>query len=77
MLGENTLDVAMGMPCGFLQELVGIRTEQEQPEMTVIGQLSHRLICTPDLESLLDTGAAAVADGSFEFHNSSGLEHDR
>lgn len=53
VLGDNTLDVAMGTPCGFLQELVSVKTDQERPEMVVLGQLSHRLICTPDFESLL------------------------
>lgn len=43
----------MGTPCGFLQELVSVKTDQEGPEMVVLGQLSHRLICTPDFESLL------------------------
>ena len=53
VLGDNTLDVALGTPCGFLQELVSIRTDQEQPRMTVLGQMTHRLVCTPDFESLL------------------------
>ena len=53
VLGENTLDVAMGTPCGFLQELVTVHPDHTPPEMTVIGRLSHRLICTPDLEAML------------------------
>ena len=53
VLGEATLDVAMGTPCGFLQELVCVRTTQALPEMTVLGQLSHRMVCTPDFEALL------------------------
>lgn len=45
----------MGTPCGFLQELVSVRTDQERAEMIVLGQMSHRLICTPDFQSLLDS----------------------
>ena len=53
VLGETTLDVAMGTSCGFLQELACVRTNQDIPEMTVLGQLSHRLVCTPDFEAML------------------------
>ena len=59
ILGENALDVGMGTPCGFLQEYASVRTDQESPEMSVIGQLSHRLICSPDLEALLADRPAA------------------
>ena len=53
-LGDVTLDVAMGTPSGFLQQLVSMRLGQEVPEMVELGQLSHRLVCTPDLETLLN-----------------------
>ena len=62
VLGENTLDITMGTPCGFLQELVSLQTEGEgegEPHMTVLGQLSHRLICTPDFETLINSTTAA------------------
>lgn len=49
-----TLDVAMGTTSGFLQQLVSVRLGQEVPEMVELGQLSHRLVCTPDLETLLN-----------------------
>ena len=45
----------MGTPCGFLQELVSIRTDSERQEISVLGQMAHRLICTPDFESLLNS----------------------
>ena len=53
-LGDVTLDVAMGTPSGFLQQVVSMRLGQEVPEMVELGQLSHRLVCTPDLETLLN-----------------------
>ena len=62
MLGDNTLDVAMGTPCGFLQELVSVRAEQDRPQMAVLGQMLHRLIVTPDFESLLDSNRLANND---------------
>lgn len=53
MLGDVWLDVSMGTPCGFLQELACVRKEKPDPKITVLGQLSHRLVCTPDFEALL------------------------
>ncbi len=53
-LGDVSFDIAMGTPCGFLQELGCIRNEKPEPKVTVLGQLSHRLVCTPDFESLLE-----------------------
>jgi len=54
-LGSVTLDVAMGTPCGFLQQLVSVQLDHKVPEMVALGQLSHRLVCTPDLETLLSS----------------------
>ncbi len=55
ILGDVTLDVAMGTPCGFLQQLATIKKDVETgPEMTIVGQLSHRLVCTPDLDAMLE-----------------------
>ena len=56
-LGSVTLDVAMGTPCGFLQQLVTVQLDHKVPEMVVLGQLSHRLVCTPDLETLFSSGS--------------------
>ena len=53
-LGEVTMDVAMGTSCGFLHQLVSVRPGPPQSKMTVLGQLSHRLVCSPDFETMLD-----------------------
>lgn len=56
LLGDTTLNVAMGTRGGFLQEVVSIRTSDKDsapPSISVLGHLSHRLVCTPDIESLL------------------------
>lgn len=53
VLGDAILDVTMGIRGGFLQELASIQTEGENPSLSVLGQLSHRLVCTPDMEYLL------------------------
>ena len=53
-LGEVTMDVAMGTSCGFLQQLVSVRQGPPQSKMTVLGQLSHRLVCSPDFETMLE-----------------------
>ena len=47
-LGSVTLDVAMGTPCGFLQQLVTVQLDHKVPEIhgEVLGQLSHQLVCT-------------------------------
>ena len=58
-LGSVTLDVAMGTPCGFLQQLVTVQLDPKVPEMVVLGQLSRRLVCTlctPDFETLFSSG---------------------
>ena len=52
-LGEVTLDVAMGTSCGFLQQLVCVRPNPPHSKMTILGQLSHRLVCSPDFETML------------------------
>ncbi|KAL5477374.1 hypothetical protein EMCRGX_G024164 [Ephydatia muelleri] len=55
-LGDIVLDVSMGTPCGFVQELVSIRTPQAPAQMKFLGHLSHRLVCTPDFQHLLSIG---------------------
>lgn len=56
-LGDIILDVSMGTPCGFVQELVSVRTHQVIPQMVFLGHLSHRLVCTPDFQLLLSEGS--------------------
>ncbi|XP_032227153.2 DNA-directed RNA polymerase III subunit RPC4 [Nematostella vectensis] len=53
MLGEVVLDVAMGTSCSFLQDVVAVHTGEQRTDMTVLGHLNHKLICTPDYERLL------------------------
>ena len=52
-LGNVVLDVSVGTPCGFLQDLVSVHTEKDPPEMVCLGHVNHRLIAVPDYESLL------------------------
>lgn len=55
LLGKVTLDVTMGTTCSFLQELVSVGLgENRTGEMTVLGHVKHKLVCSPDFESLLD-----------------------
>lgn len=53
LLGDVTLDVTMGTPCGFLQDVVAVHTEDNRSDMICLGHVNHRLICTPDFEHLL------------------------
>lgn len=53
LLGDVALDVTMGTPCGFLQDVVAVHTEDNRSEMVCLGHTNHRLICTPDFEHLL------------------------
>ncbi|XP_062855414.1 DNA-directed RNA polymerase III subunit RPC4 [Trichomycterus rosablanca] len=53
VLGSVTLDVALGTPCAFLQELVSVGTEGRRGDLTVLGHIKHKLVCSPDFESLL------------------------
>ncbi|KAM8865060.1 DNA-directed RNA polymerase III subunit RPC4 [Synchiropus picturatus] len=57
VLGEVTLDVALGAPCSFLQELVSIGTEGRIGDLTVLGKIKHKMVCSPDFESLLEGSA--------------------
>ncbi|XP_051897038.1 DNA-directed RNA polymerase III subunit RPC4 [Pristis pectinata] len=55
VLGQVTLDVTMGTTCSFLQELVSIGIgENRTGEMTVLGHVKHKLVCSPDFEALLE-----------------------
>lgn len=53
LLGDVALDVTMGTPCGFLQDVVAVHTEGNRSEMVCLGHTNHRLICSPDFERLL------------------------
>lgn len=54
ILGNVTLDVALGTPCAFLQELVSVSTEGRRGDMSVLGHVKHKLVCSPDFQALLD-----------------------
>ncbi|XP_050391934.1 DNA-directed RNA polymerase III subunit RPC4 [Patella vulgata] len=54
LLGNVKLDVAIGTPSGFLQDVVSVKVADETGHMAVLGQVKQRLICTPNFESLLD-----------------------
>ncbi|KAM6954289.1 DNA-directed RNA polymerase III subunit RPC4 [Aplochiton taeniatus] len=53
ILGHVTLDVALGASCAFLQELVSIGTGDSRHDMSVLGHVKHKIVCSPDFESLL------------------------
>lgn len=52
-LGNVALNVSLGTPCGFLQDLVSIHSEKDPAEMICLGHVNHRFIAVPDYESLL------------------------
>ncbi|NXX98020.1 RPC4 polymerase, partial [Centropus bengalensis] len=55
VLGKVTLDVTMGTPCSFLQELVSVGIgDNRTGEMIVLGHVKHKVVCSPDFEALLE-----------------------
>ncbi|XP_030271591.1 DNA-directed RNA polymerase III subunit RPC4 [Sparus aurata] len=55
ILGQVTLDVSLGTTCSFLQELVSIGTEGRAGDMSVLGNVKHKMVCSPDFEALLES----------------------
>ncbi|XP_077417942.1 DNA-directed RNA polymerase III subunit RPC4 [Vanacampus margaritifer] len=55
ILGKITLDVSLGASCSFLQELVSVDTEGRTGDLTVLGNVKHKMVCSPDFESLLES----------------------
>ncbi|XP_053495111.1 DNA-directed RNA polymerase III subunit RPC4 isoform X2 [Ictalurus furcatus] len=54
VIGDVTLDVSEGAAFSFLQQLVCVRlTEGLTGDMTVLGDVKHKLVCSPDFEALL------------------------
>ncbi|MBN3292124.1 RPC4 polymerase, partial [Polypterus senegalus] len=54
VLGKVSLDVAIGTQCSFLQELVSVSVgESRVGDLTVLGHIKHKLVCSPDFETLL------------------------
>ncbi|XP_034726794.1 DNA-directed RNA polymerase III subunit RPC4 [Etheostoma cragini] len=57
ILGHVTLDVSLGTSCSFLQELVSINSEGRTGDLTVLGNVKHKMVCSPDFEALLESSA--------------------
>nr|XP_046243162.1 DNA-directed RNA polymerase III subunit RPC4 [Scatophagus argus] len=57
ILGQVTLDVSLGTSCSFLQELVSIGTEGRTGDLAVLGNVKHKMVCSPDFEALLESSA--------------------
>ncbi|XP_071129660.1 DNA-directed RNA polymerase III subunit RPC4-like [Mytilus edulis] len=55
VIGNITMDVSMGTKCGFLQDVVSIHTAEDSGNLSVLGHIKHRLVCTPDFDSMLNT----------------------
>ncbi|KAI4894820.1 hypothetical protein NFI96_016836 [Prochilodus magdalenae] len=54
VMGDITMDVSEGAAFSFLQQLVSVRlTEGLTGDMTVLGNVTHKLVCSPDFEALL------------------------
>ncbi|XP_066984389.1 DNA-directed RNA polymerase III subunit RPC4 isoform X3 [Macrobrachium rosenbergii] len=53
--GEHRLTVNKGTQVGFLQDVVSVEIDEESKTgtMTVLGHIGHRLVCSPDLETLV------------------------
>ncbi|XP_060719961.1 DNA-directed RNA polymerase III subunit RPC4 [Tachysurus vachellii] len=54
VIGDVTLDVSEGAAFSFLQQLVCVRlTEGLTGDLTVLGDVRHKLVCSPDFQTLL------------------------
>ncbi|XP_067101150.1 DNA-directed RNA polymerase III subunit RPC4 isoform X1 [Osmerus mordax] len=54
VLGDVTMDVSEGAAFSFLQQLVSVRiSEGLAGDMCVLGNVHHKLVCSPDFEALL------------------------
>ncbi|KAL3825368.1 hypothetical protein ACJIZ3_021397 [Penstemon smallii] len=52
-IGDTIYDVSSNLPCGFAQEVVAINTEEKH--ICSVGELSKRIVVTPDIDSILDS----------------------
>ncbi|XP_061087852.1 DNA-directed RNA polymerase III subunit RPC4 [Conger conger] len=53
-LGEIVMDVSEGAAFSFLQQLVSVRlSEGLAGDMSILGNVKHKLVCSPDFEALL------------------------
>ncbi|KAL2078240.1 hypothetical protein ACEWY4_025925 [Coilia grayii] len=54
VLGDVKLDVSEGAAFSFLQQLVSVRlSDGLSGDMSVLGNVQHKLVCSPDFETLL------------------------
>ncbi|XP_066518772.1 DNA-directed RNA polymerase III subunit RPC4 [Hoplias malabaricus] len=54
VMGDVTLDVSEGAAFSFLQQLVSVRlADGLTGDMTVLGNVTHKLVCSPDFKALL------------------------
>lgn len=54
VLGDVQLDVSEGAAFSFLQQLVSVRlSDGLSGDMSVLGNVQHKLVCSPDFETLL------------------------
>lgn len=51
-VGDQLFDVATGMPCNFLQEVVAIDANRQK--LYQLGELQRRMVCYPDIADLLE-----------------------
>lgn len=54
ILGQVTLDVSLGTSCSFFQELVSVGTDGRTGDLSVLGTVKHKMVCSPDFEALLE-----------------------
>ncbi|XP_063050619.1 DNA-directed RNA polymerase III subunit RPC4 [Engraulis encrasicolus] len=55
VLGNVTLDVDLGTTSSFLQELVSVGVEGRSGTLSVLGQIKHKLVCSPDFQTLVES----------------------
>ncbi|XP_071250926.1 DNA-directed RNA polymerase III subunit RPC4 isoform X1 [Salvelinus alpinus] len=54
VLGDITMDVSEGAAFSFLQQLVSVRlSEGLTGDMSILGNIKHKLVCSPDFQALL------------------------
>ncbi|KAK2161210.1 hypothetical protein LSH36_120g15049 [Paralvinella palmiformis] len=52
-LGNTILEVHLGTPPGFLQDVVSLRVNDTDGDLTVLGHVPHKVLCIPDFEAMV------------------------
>lgn len=52
-LGSMSFNVENGTNIGFLQEVVSLKVNEESKDLHVLGYLNNRIVCLPDINSLV------------------------